>query len=341
MKKALSLFLAFIMTFGVVAIGIAELPYSHAEEAVSQRFTDNNFVYEIVDENSIIVDYTDKQSTDEIFIPETLGGYPVTELAAQSFKGCQCKAVTIPASVTDISVEAFAYDMPNLERYTVDAENPKYSSENGILYRAKTLFAYPKNAPEESLTISGFNISSFAFTEVSNLKSVTLASDTTNYKDYIIEKYAFYNATSLESVSIVKYIKSIGDCAFASCPSLKSVSISDVVENLGWEIFADTPFINDSKNFSSNGVLYLYKNLIATHPSGDREYYEIVAGTQSIAGGAFQWNALKEIYIPASVEYIQSNPFAKCPNLETFTLDSESDFRVDKYGVLYIYMGTK
>jgi len=341
MKKALSLFLALIIAFGVVAVGIIEIPHVHAEEAVSQQLTENSFVYEVVDEKAIIVDYTDKQSTDEIFIPDTLGGHPVTELAAEAFKGCQCTAVTIPASVTDIDVEAFAYDMPNLERYTVDADNPQYSSENGIIYSArssgsyKTLFAYPKNAPAESLDLMVVEIAPFAFTGVSNLKSISLTSYT-NRMTYDIKKYAFYKATSLESVAMEDYINSIGDYAFASCPSLESVSLSDVVENLGWEIFDDTPFINNAKNYDDNGVLYLDKNLIATHPFGDiKEYYEINAGTEAIAGGAFEWNSLKKVYFPSSVEHIESNPFAKCPNLETFTFHSEGILKVDKYGVLF------
>ena len=341
MKKVLSLFLAFIMTFGVVAIGISGLPHSHAEETVSQIFTENNFVYEIINDNAIITDYTDKQSTNEIVIPDTLGGHLVTKLAAESFKGCQCTAVTIPASVTHIDFEAFAYDMPNLGRYTVDADNPQYSSdEGGVLYSAidsstyKTLFAYPKNAPAESLDLMVVEIAPFAFTGVSNLKSISLTS-VTKQSTYDIKKYAFYKATSLKNVTKNEYIGEIGDYAFASCLSLESVTLTDTVENLGWEIFADTPFINNTENYDNNGVLYLDNNLIATKPFGDKEYYEINPSTEAIAGGAFEWNSLKKVYIPASVEHIESNPFAKCPNLETFTYHSEGIFKVDKYGVLF------
>lgn len=338
MKKVLSIFLAFIMTFGVVAIGTVGLPHSHAE---AQILTENNFVYEIVNNNAVITDYTDKQSTDEIVIPDTLGGYPVTTLAAESFKGCQCTAISIPASVTDIDVEAFAYDLPNLERYTVEAGNSQYSSdESGILYRAretgsyKTLFAYPKNAPAESLDLTVVEISPFAFTGVQNLKSITLTS-VTKQSSYGIKKYAFYKASSLENVTMNDYIGEIGDYAFASCPSLESVTLTDTVENLGWEIFADTPFINNTNNYDNDGVLYLNYNLIATQPFGDKESYNILPGTEAVAGGAFEWNSLKKVYLPSSVEHIESNPFAKCPNLETFTYHSEGIFKIDKYGVLF------
>lgn len=335
MKKALSLLLAIIMTFSIVAVGISEMPHSHADNVETQSFTENNFVYKIVNDKAIIIDYADKQSTDEIVIPETLGGHYVTELAAKSFKGCQCVAVTIPATVTYISVETFAYDMPNIERFTVDENNPEHKSQNGILFcQGNNLLAYPKNAPEESLELTDVDVCSLAFTEVRNLKSISLSS-TKSSNDVVIYKYAFYNATSLESVVLDDYIDSIGHYAFASCPSLVSVTINDVIEGLGWEIFADTPFINDIKNYDASGVLYRNKNLLATHPSGDIEYYAIEGATKSIAGGAFQWNSLKEIYIATAVEYISSNPFAKCPNLETFSLHENSDLYTDDYGVLY------
>ncbi len=340
MKKALSLFLALIMTFSIVVIGITELPHSHAEEVSTQSLSENNFVYNVVDGNAVIVDYTDKQSIEEIFIPETLGGYPVTKLNIRSFKGCQCIAVTIPATVTTIHVTAFAFDMPNIERFTVDENNTTYSSENGILYRGKTarsIVAYPKNAPAESLSLEAISVNSYAFTEVRNLKNITLSYGYVNdkYTSYDIAKYAFYNATSLESVEMNKSINSIGDYAFASCSSLASVKIYDVVESLGWDIFADTPFINNRDNYDFSGILTLHKNIIATHPSGDKEYYEVPAGMRSIAGGAFRWNSLKVVSINSGMENIVSNPFAKCPNLETFTVHSDSIFAVDDHGVLY------
>lgn len=338
MKKALSLFLVLIMTFGIVATGMAGVPHVHAEETSAQEYSENNFVYEVVDEKAIIVDYTDKQSTDEIVIPATLGGYSVTELAAESFKGCQCTAVSIPASVTGIDYEAFAYDMPNIERYTVDENNTKYVSDgNGIIYTKTAeneyhnVFAYPKNAPAETLSLKIVKIYPFAFTGVSNLKSITLTSGSSSY---VIDNYAFYEAASIESVAMEGSVNKIGDFAFAYCSSLQSVSINDVVENLGWEILKDTPFISNYKNFDNYGALYLDNNLIATNPYDDKEYYEIKSGTQSVAGGVFKWKSLKEVYIPNSVDYIYSNPFANCSNLEKFSFASNSSFSTDDYGAL-------
>ncbi|MBQ2904176.1 MAG: leucine-rich repeat protein [Clostridia bacterium] len=341
MKKILSLFLAIIMIFGVAAVGITALPHSHAEAAQS-KFIEDNFYYTVSDGKATVVGYADKLSTDEIFIPEVLGGYPVTKLAAESFKGCRCIAITIPASVTVISPEAFAYDMPNIERYTVLEDNPNYfSDEDGVIYSDLSymgypyLFAYPKNAPAETYTANASNlltfIGAFAFSEAANLKSVEVWGPVYN----AIDNYAFYNAKKLERVSGT-HMQIIGDYAFSGCSSLSDVSITlgGPVQWLGWEPFEGTAFVNNLENYDEDGVLYLGNNLITTLPEADKVYYEIKAGTKAVAGGAFKWESLKEVYIPSSVNWIYSNPFARCANLENFSVDSSSSLRVDEYGVL-------
>lgn len=342
MKKALSLFLAIIMVFGVAAVGITALPHSHAE-AAQGRYLEDNFYYTVTDGKATVVGYADKQSTDEIFIPEVLGGYPVKELASESFKGCRCVAITIPASVTLISPEAFAYDMPNIERYTVLEDNPNYySDEDGVIYSDLLymgypyLFAYPKNAPAETYTANASNlltfIGAFAFSEAANLKSVEVWGPVYN----AIDNYAFYNAKKLERVSGT-HMQIIGDYAFSGCSSLSDVSITlgGPIQWLGWEPFEGTAFVNNLENYDEDGVLYFGDNLITTLPEADKVYYEIKAGTKAIAGGAFKWESLKEVYIPSSVNWIYSNPFAWCKNLENFTVASSGNLKVDKYGVLW------
>ena len=178
MKKALSLFLVFIMTFGIVAIGIKEMPHTHAE---AQTLTENNFVYEIINEKAVIVDYADKQSTDEIIIPDTLGDYPVKEIAAEAFKNSAFSAITIPASVTEIHQEAFAYALNN-QAFTVAEGNEKFSAVSGVLVSVSdyAIFAYPQNAPSEEYTIPKqiFKIMPYAFCGTKNLKNITMCKRT-------------------------------------------------------------------------------------------------------------------------------------------------------------------
>ncbi len=350
MKKALSILLALATVFSVVAIGISGTPHISAEET----YTEGNFVYEITNPYgttlaATVTDYTDKAFTGEIVIPETLGEYPVWYIAADSFKGCQCTAVSISASVKTIDPEAFAYDMPNMERFTVDTNNTDFfSNDTGILYMRnkrsggiKDIVAYPKNAPYTSLEIDRTTgiIGPFAFAEAKNLKSITFAYGSLGTY-YRLEKYSFYNAKSLETVEIKSCLQTIGDYAFEGCSSLTSVSILKYLTGdakIGWDSFKDTPFINNPENYDEDGVLYIGNHLIATLPEADKEYYAIKPGTNSVAGGAFRWNSLKEVYLPADIEYIRSNPFARCPNIEKFTVDPEGDFSVNEHGVLYNY----
>lgn len=352
MKKLLSIFLAILMTFGSVAIGITAAPHTHAEES-QQTYTEGNFVYEITIKSTYsyatITDYTDKESTDEIVIPDTLGGHPVWYIAAEAFKGCQCTAVSISASVRVIDPEAFAYDMPNMERFTVDAANTRiFSDDMGILYKKnsstssqKDIVAYPKNAPYTSVEIDKKTriIGAFAFADAKNLKSIVFAGGSLGTY-YTIDRYAFYNAKSLETVDIKRSLQSICDYAFEGCSSLTSVSLPKSMTGggtIGWDCFKDTPFINNPENYDEDGVLYIGNLLIATLPEADKKYYAIKSGTEIVAGGAFCWDSLKEVYLPASVEDLYSNPFARCANLEKFTVDPTGKLSVNDYGVLSYY----
>ncbi len=348
MKKSLSLFLVLIMAFGIVSTGIA-VPYAYAED-VQQTYTEGNFVYEIVAGNNNnyfirILDYLDKESTDEIVIPETIGGYNVVYLAAESFKGCKCTSVSIPAKLTSVDPEAFAYDMPNIEKFTVDATNTRLSSdEMGILYKRnehggnmKDIVAYPKNAPHTSIEIAKTTriIGAFAFADAKNLKTVNFANGSSLGTSYSIESYAFYNAKEIETLYIPRNLFSIGDYSFAGCSSLTSVYLPESINyGIGWDSFKDTPFINNPENYDEDGVLYLNRNLLATLPEADKSYYEIREDTGIIAAGAFQWDSLREVYLPSSIKYMEANPFAKCPNIEKFIIDPKSDYSTDEYGVL-------
>ena len=63
-----------------------------------------------------------------ISLPSTL-----KSIGDSAFYSCKATSVTIPAGVTSIGVDAFD-SMPNLTHITVEAGNPYYSSDNGVLY---------------------------------------------------------------------------------------------------------------------------------------------------------------------------------------------------------------
>lgn len=337
MKKVLSIVLAFLMTFGSVAIGITTAPHAHADEA-QQTYTEGNFIYEITEGYAIITDYTDKQSTDEIVIPDTLGGYTVTEIGKEAFKGSRCTSIKISATVTEIHNEAFAYDMPNLEAYYVDEANGVFSNdEYGVLFKKvsgySAIFAYPKNASAkiyETKIDIGKYVLPFAFTEVKNLEEVY----TRGPSNSRVENYAFYGAVDLKKVFIDDCVF-VGEKAFANCEKLADINLDYDIERIEPNAFENTALIKDKSKYDEDGVLILYdKYIVATLPEYDREYYSVGENIKAIAAGAFNWESLEEICFYYGAPHMQSNPFYRCPNLKTFRVSGGGKLSVDDDGVL-------
>ena len=341
MKKALSLFLVFIMTFGIVAIGIKEMPHTHAE---AQTLTENNFVYEVVNGNAVIIDYADKQSTDEIIIPDTLGDYPVKEIAAEAFKNSDFSAITIPASVTEIHQEAFAYALNN-NAFKVAEGNEKFSSVNGVLMNVSdyAIVAYPQNAIPEEYTIPEqiSKIMPYAFYGTKNLKSVTMPSYESGGVT-VISDFAFLNS-SVESVDIKgEEFYWMGNGAFKNSKLKEinftfdtAISETDSEPYFGYEVFDETPFLKNAE-YDSDGAFYYNNYLISTKDGEGRINYYVNEGTTVIAGGAFRWDSLLQVNIPVSVEYISSSAFCKAINLDTIKVNNENpNFSTDRYSAVF------
>jgi hypothetical protein len=228
-----------------------------------------------------------------VVIPSSIDGLPVTGIGADAFAGLgwNLTNVAIPASVTSIGADAFAAtalasvmiadsvtnigrqafgDCFNLASIKVGAQNPNYSSSNGVLFdkNQTTLIQFPpKVGGAYTIPNSVGAIAEEAFEACATLTSVTIPAGVTN-----IEEGAFWMCSSLTNImvdpqnpdysslkavlfdnnqtTLIQFppaiggayiiphgVSLIGDGAFYYCQSLTNVTIPDGVTNIGDEAF--------------------------------------------------------------------------------------------------------
>ncbi len=241
----------------------------------------------------------------------------VTKMGYYAFGGCaKLSSVTLGSGLKTINLDAF-YGCPKLASIHVNSANPNYSSVNGVLFnKAKTtLIRYPQgNAAKSYVIPSGVTaIGDDAFSECSNLTSVTIPSGVTK-----IGSYAFTDSDKLASVTIPSGVTAIGKEAFYGCNSLAAIAIPATVTSVGKHAFSGTKWYSSRPN----GLLYVGK--VAYTYKGDMPANTAIAikdGTVRIADFAFFFcEGLKSITIPNSVTNIGEQAFWHCPSLKSITI---------------------
>jgi|GEM_PF-5013129 len=172
----------------------------------------------------------------------------VTSIGDSAFEDCwSLTSISIPASVTSIGDGAFD-SCNNLTAINVDANNPNYSSVNGVLYdkNQTTLILCPqKKSGTVTIPSSFTSIRDHAFRNCKALNSVIIPTSVTS-----IGEYAFADCSSLTSVTIPTSVTSIDGFAFFECSSLAHVTIPASVTKIGNKAFAYSGL--RSAHFSGN-----------------------------------------------------------------------------------------
>jgi len=255
----------------------------------------------------------------EVRIPPKIQNYPVTSIGPEAFKDyTNLTSITIPDSVTRIVVAPFV-DCINLAEINVAANNPNYSSEQGVLYNKNktTLYRYPPKKTGNTFNIpkSVTNINLYAFAYCTNLTSITIPNGVTD-----IDWGVFAECTSLTNITIPKGVTVIVDFTFTGCTSLTSVTIPNTVTYI-----CDFAF-SDCTSLTSITIPDSVTAIAACTFSNCTSLTSIIIpnSVESIDQGAFEdCTILTSITLPDSVTYIRQEAFKNCTSLTSVTIQGK------------------
>ncbi|MDF2986190.1 MAG: leucine-rich repeat protein [Eubacterium sp.] len=127
----------------------------------------------------------------------------------------------VPVSAATFVVSGLMYN--ELTSSTVEVVPNSYTG---------TSYTIPKQVTSGGKTYNVVRIGEKAFSQCSNLKTVTINANLTS-----IGPSSFYKCVALETINIPSTVSSIGSAAFDNCYALKSINIPDNVTAIDHSVF--------------------------------------------------------------------------------------------------------
>ena len=224
----------------------------------------------------------------------------------------------------------WAYDFQSGDLYynitsdsTVAVTYQEYNSSSN--YASIYTVTIPETVTYDGTTYSVTSIGKYAFYDCSSLVSVTIPNSVTHIGDH-----AFYKTSSLTSVNIPNSVTSIGDYAFRGCSSLTAIDIPNSLTKIVHGMFDDcsslaTVTIPNSVTSIDTWAFSSCTSLTSI---------TIPNSVTRIGSFAFEYcRSLTAITIPESVTDIGSGAFVSCSSLTSVVWNAK------KCGQAYNYDG--
>lgn len=296
-------------------------------------------------------------SDNELIIPETYRGLPVTGVLYKAFfYDHDLVSVTFSDSVVNIGAQSF-YFCDSLQSITFG---------NNLNTIGADAFAHCKSVKNVTLPDSLTSIGDSVFYSCSSLESITFGNNLNT-----IDDNAFTHCVMLKNIIIPDTVTSIGKSAFSGCSSLMCIYIPSSVVSIGEKAFfgcslsaievdeANEKFKDvEGVLYSKDGTILInypkaIKGSTFTVPEGVTEIsayafvnclglklIEIPDGVTHIGEEAFISCGIESIYIPKSVVSIGDSVFMSCRNLTSIDVDADNEYYKTIDGNLYTKDGT-
>ena len=160
-------------------------------------------------------------------------------------------------------------------------------------------------------------IGSAAFYQNTTITSVTIPASVKE-----IRSSAFAYCENLTKVEIANGVETIGELAFLECKNLENISLPDSIKTIDRMAFRDTAYYHNEKNWQ-DGVLYIGKHLIEANHNVTS--CQVKDGTLTIAASTFfNHHKLTSVTIPQSVTSVGKAVFGGCTSLEKVFCQAEN-----------------
>lgn len=296
-------------------VTVDNIHYCIDETAQTATVVCRQYSEETNPENSWMHYSADELYVGDITIPASFAydgaTYAVTASGAYAFAGSkQMTSLALPASLVTFGNGTFTW-CNALKSITVDENNPKFKSQNGIMYYRSPLaiFFVPALFEGDITLPDGLTeIPSSAFQRHTKITSVSVPNSVTAIRDG-----AFDNCSSLVEINFPSKLTTIERNAFSSCTQLAMVDLSATqVENVGYAAF---------DGCTNLAWLYLGKHL------------------KTIGKYAFENAALYALELPATLQTIDDYAFRGCTGLATVVNNSSLDIRkgAETHGMVAYY----
>ena len=230
------------------------------------------------------------QACDEIVIPSSISGNPVSVISDNAFEDCFfIKSISIPESISIIGSNAFS-GCSNLAKIEIP---------NSIKFIGNRSFEYCSKLIDITIPDSVTSIGQGAFQACTSLTSIDLPNTIT-----IIEFATFNQCTSLKHINLSDSISKIEGWAFIGCENLETINIPEKLISIGESAFC--------------GCKKMTKVILPNSMELVDEY------------AFSKCESLQTVVIPCSISHIAPYAFSHCDNLTEITYECSEPLTASK-----------